>query len=60
MSRDSLVYIKDILEAVNKIEKYTKGFSYENFKKNNLVIDAVLRNLGIIGEAVKNVSLEVI
>jgi len=52
------VYLDDILEAIEKIEKYTKGTSYNAFVKNTLIIDAVIRNLEIIGEAVKHVPLD--
>ncbi|MCD5396334.1 MAG: DUF86 domain-containing protein [Candidatus Pacebacteria bacterium] len=53
--RDFKLYIDDILEAIRKIEKYTKGFSFEKFSENTQTIDAVIRNLEIIGEAAKNV-----
>ena len=50
------LYIGDILEAISRIEKYTKGFTPSRFQKNTLVADAVIRNLAIIGEAVKSIS----
>ncbi|WP_457681499.1 HepT-like ribonuclease domain-containing protein [Thermovibrio sp.] len=53
------VYLQDILEAVEKIERYVKGLSKEEFLSNELVVDAVIRNLEIIGEAAKKVSPEV-
>lgn len=59
MSRDSKVYIEDIKEALEKIEKYTENMNLENFSKNEMVIDAVVRNFAIIGEAVKNLPQEV-
>ena len=52
--RDSKVYAEDILSAIAKIERYTKGFTYAQFVENTLVQDAVIRNLEIIGEAAKN------
>jgi len=52
------VYLDDILESIEKIEKYTKDISYKEFIQNTLLIDGVTRNLGIIGEAVKNLPLE--
>jgi uncharacterized protein with HEPN domain len=58
MPRDSTVYLRDILQAIKRIEAYTKGLSFEDFRKNQLVQDAVLRNLEIIGEAVKHVPEE--
>jgi uncharacterized protein with HEPN domain len=53
------LYLKDILFAIEKIEKYTKGLSHFEFKKNSLVIDGVVRNLEIIGEASKKLPTEI-
>jgi len=57
--REDKLYFKDILDAISKIEKYTKNLSYEEFFNNLMVIDAVVRNLEIIGEATKNLSKEI-
>ncbi|MFZ1755366.1 MAG: DUF86 domain-containing protein [Caldilineaceae bacterium] len=46
---------EDIIESIKKIEEYTTGLSYEDFEENNLVTDAVVRNIEIIGEASKNI-----
>lgn len=53
MSRDYSLYLNDILESVDRIQRYTHGMSYEDFRDNDLVQDAVIRNLMVIGEAVK-------
>lgn len=53
--RDYKLYADDILEAIRKIERYTKGLSLPELKKKELVIDGVARNLEIIGEAAKNI-----
>lgn len=47
-------YIRHLKEACDRILSYTAGFSYESFLQNQLVQDAVLRNIGILGEATKN------
>lgn len=57
--RDYKLYLDDIIEATNRIEKYTKGLVLEKFKKDDLTIDGVIRNLEIIGEAVKNIPADV-
>ncbi|MEO2151446.1 MAG: DUF86 domain-containing protein [Thermococcus sp.] len=49
--RDYRLYIEDILEAIEKIEEYTEGMTLEEFRINKMVVDAVARNLEIIGEA---------
>jgi len=51
--RDYKLYLDDILEAMKRIEKYVKGFTFEKIKKDSLVVDGVVRNLEIIGEAAK-------
>ena len=53
------VYLDDILEAIAKIEEYTKSLSYRDFSTNSLITDAVIRNLEIIGEAVKLLPAEI-
>ena len=53
------VYLQDILTASSKILKYTKGFTFEQFRYDEKTIDAVLRNFGIIGEAAKMIPLEI-
>lgn len=55
MQRNYKVYFEDILDAILNIEEYTKNLNFEEFGKNRLVKDAVIRNLEIIGEAVKNI-----
>jgi uncharacterized protein with HEPN domain len=49
--------IQDILISIEKIQRYAKGMNWNQFKKNELVIDAIIRNLEIIGEATKNIPL---
>ena len=57
--REYKLYIEDILLAMDKIERYTKGFSYVSFMKDEMVVDAVVRNLQIIGEATRNIPEDV-
>lgn len=54
------LYLQDIIQSISKIEKYTKDLSFEDFTKDWKTIDAVVRNLEIIGEAAKNIPKEVI
>ena len=58
MSRDYRLYLEDILEAAQKIENYTEGLSFQQFIQDEMRLDAVLRNLEIIGEATKNLPSE--
>lgn len=59
MPREFKVFLKDIVFAIQRIDGYVRGLSYEDFSKNQLVQDAVVRNLEIIGEAVKHLPADV-
>ncbi len=45
MQRDYRTYFEDILEAIDKIERYTDELGFDAFQNNELVIDGVVRNL---------------
>jgi uncharacterized protein with HEPN domain len=49
-------FLIDIKNSAEKIQKYTLGKPYKEFIKDDLLVDGVIRNLEIIGEAVKNLS----
>ena len=53
------IYLKDILEAISKIEKSTKDISKEKFKRNAEIWDATLMRLQIIGESIKKIPNQV-
>ena len=59
MQRELKTYIEDIITAINKIQKYCNGMTKADLIKNELIQDAVVRNLEVIGEAVKKVPEEV-
>jgi len=59
MQRDYKVYLEDILEAADKIQGFVKGMTFEEFKKDAKTHDAVIRNLKIVGEAVKKIPEDV-
>lgn len=54
--RDVRLLLEDILEAINKIQDYTRAMSEDDFRSDSKTIDAVVRNLEIIGEAANNIS----
>jgi uncharacterized protein with HEPN domain len=58
MPRDSRVYLDDILAAISKIGRYTDRLSRDSFASDDKTIDAVIRNLEVIGEAVKHLPAE--
>jgi uncharacterized protein with HEPN domain len=51
--RDPRLFLTDMLEAIEKIDRYTDGLSFVQFEANDMVSDAVVRNLEIIGEAAR-------
>ena len=53
--REYILFLEDIQTALAKIEKYTEGLSFEEFCNFEMAVDAVLRNLEVVGEAVKNI-----
>lgn len=48
--RDWKLRVNDILICIEKIQSYTTGMTYEQFRQDDRTIDAVIRNLEIIGE----------
>ena len=59
MQRALNTYIEDITTAINKIEKYILGMTKEDLAGDELIQDAVFRNLEVIGEAVKKIPEDV-
>ena len=49
--RNASLLLQDILECVDAIEGYTRGLKRGAFEADRKTIDAVVRNLEIIGEA---------
>ena len=57
--RDLKVVLEDIIEEINRINKFTQGIEeLEDFSENELVFYAVLKSLENIGEAVKQIPEE--
>lgn len=59
MSRSPEKRLADIRKGCEKILRYTAGMSQIDLEHDDLVTDAVLRNIQIIGEATKNLSEEI-
>lgn len=55
---DPRLYLTHILESADLIESYVAGVDLLNFSEDRQRQDAVVRRLGIIGEAVKNLPQE--
>jgi uncharacterized protein with HEPN domain len=57
--KDYRLYLQDILKCAQRIIRYTQGMTYEQFAQNDMLIDAVIRNLEVIGEATKRIPIAV-
>ena len=56
MRRDDGVYFNHIIDAITTIEGYLAGIDEPTFRSQQLLQDGVIRQLAIIGEAVKHLS----
>jgi len=59
IERSYILYLEDMLDSMKRIQTYIEGLDYEEFHKNSLVSDAVIRNFEVLGEASKNVPEEI-
>jgi len=58
--KDQSVYIATALECIGLIQDYTSGFTLETFLADRKTQDAVIRNLEVIGQALKDFGMEVL
>src|SRR5207302_9046254 len=58
MKPNDSVYLQHILDAIAKVEAYLRGVDEPAFSKNPLIQDGVIRQIEIIGEAAKYLSLK--
>jgi len=52
-------YLDDILKSMLRIKEYIEGKEFNDFKKSYMIVDAVVRNFEIIGEASKNIPVTI-
>ncbi|EME71504.1 hypothetical protein H261_02546 [Paramagnetospirillum caucaseum] len=57
--KDWRVRIEDMIEAIERIRRYIDGMDERRFVADDRTVDAVVRNLEIIGEAAKRVPAQV-
>ncbi|MGI8668497.1 MAG: HepT-like ribonuclease domain-containing protein [Aridibacter sp.] len=55
-NKDNTIFLRHILDSISKIERYLQNFDFEKFKIDEEKIDAVVRNVEIIGEASNNLT----
>ena len=59
MSRDYKLFLQDILQAIGDIRAFTAGYSLETLINDKRTYHAILRNIEVIGEAVKKLPDEI-
>jgi len=59
LERDFNLYFEDMLTSMLRIEEYIGNIEFKDFKMNYMVVDAIIRNFEIIGEASKNIPIEI-
>ncbi len=59
MIRDYKLFVKDILDAIDKIEEFVGNMDYGEFIKDDKSSTAVVKKIEIIGEAIKNIPKDV-
>ena len=56
--KDRVIYLLTALECIDFIHEYTQGYSLEDFLTDRKTQDAVIRNLEIIGQMLKDYGLD--
>lgn len=59
MRRHHLLFLKDMLEAIDRIGEFVEGMGFEQFASDDRTLSAVLRKIEIVGEAAKNIPASV-
>jgi uncharacterized protein with HEPN domain len=57
--RSYIHYFQDIIHSISKIEKYVSDVTFDEFSQSPMIVDAVIRNFEIIGEAANKIPSEV-
>lgn len=55
--KDPIIFLEHVLESIDKIESFVKGIPKEAFLRDELRKSAVVREIEVIGEAVKNLPV---
>ncbi|MDO8436378.1 MAG: DUF86 domain-containing protein [bacterium] len=59
MKRNYRLYLEDILKAIESIDKFVEGMNFEDFRKDDKTVSAIIRKFEIIGEATKQIPKEI-
>lgn len=56
--KNDQIYLKQIIEHIDELEGYVGKASFEDFEKNSLLQDAVIRKIELIGEGARRLSVD--
>lgn len=56
MEKDDTIYLRHVFDAINIIEEYLQDMDEEKFKATRLIQDGVIRQVEIMGEAIRHIS----
>ncbi|GAH86104.1 unnamed protein product [marine sediment metagenome] len=59
MKRDHKIFIQDVLSAIDSINLFIEGMSFELFRADDKTTSAVIRKFEIIGEAIKHIPNDI-
>jgi len=59
VKREYTFFLKDILEAIDRIERFMGEKTFDSFVQDDMLTSAVVRQLEVIGEAAKNLPAAV-
>jgi len=59
MARDEMLYLHHILDAINTVAEYLQDVNEERFNNTRLLQDGVIRQIEIVGEAVRHISNDI-
>jgi uncharacterized protein with HEPN domain len=54
--KDDFVFIEHIIESIEAVEEFSKKLTKDDLVKDRLRQSAIIREIEVIGEAVKNIS----
>ena len=57
--KNAKLYLKDIIDSINKIEEFVEGMTFEEFQNDDKTSSAVLRKFEIMGEAAKLIPKDI-
>ena len=59
LKREFILYLEDMFQSMERIEEYLGDLDFKRFKMTYMVVDAIIRNFEIIGEASKNIPADI-